>query len=99
MPPDMQVDLLWHISKFTSNVALETRLGWSGYTTDVMKGDYPGQSIVHMLPIIDLDPTDMSRIYSTLLFVIKQAEELNIPTPILTFDQPLWLKAMENVKP
>ena len=66
--------------------------------TDVSKGDYPGQSIVHMLPIIDLDPTDMSCIYSTLLFVIKQAKELNIPTPILTFDQPLWLKAMEIVK-
>ena len=95
MPPDVQLDLLWHVSKFTSNVALETRPGWSGYMTDVSKGDYPGQSIVHMLPIIDLDPTDMSCIYSTLLFVIKQAEELNIPTPILTFDQPLWLKAME----
>lgn len=98
MPPDVQLDLLWHVSKFTSNVALETRPGWSGYMTDVSKGgDYPGQSIVHMLPIIDLDPTDMSCIYSTLLFVIIQAGELNIPTPILTFDQPLWLKAMEIV--
>ena len=98
MSPDVQLDLLWHVSKFTSNIALESRPGWSGYMTDVSKGDYPGQSIVHMLPIIDLDPTDMSCIYSTLLFVIKQAKELNIPTPILTFDQPLWLKAMEIVK-
>ena len=98
MSPDVQLHLLWHVSKFTSNIALETRPGWSGYMTDVSKGDYPGQSIVHMLPIIDLDPTDMSCIYSTLLFVIKQAKELNIPTPILTFDQPLWLKAMEIVK-
>ena len=40
----------------------------------------------------------MSYIYSTLLFVLKQAEELNIPTSILTFDQPLRLKAMEIVK-
>ena len=54
----MQLDLLWHVSKFTSNVALETRPGWSGYMTDVSKGDYPGHSIVQMLPIIDLDPTD-----------------------------------------
>ena len=51
--------------------------------TDVSKGDYPDQSVVHMIPIIDLDPTDMSCIYSTLLFVIKQAEELNIRLTIM----------------
>ena len=66
--------------------------------TDVSKGDYPGQSIVYMLPIVDLDPTDMSCIYSTLFFVIQGDEKLNIPTPILTFDQPIWLKAMDIVK-
>ena len=88
----MLLNLLWHVSEFTSIVALETRPSW--YMTDISKGDYPGQSICHMLPIIDLDPSDMSCIYSTLLFVIKQAGELNIPTPIFTFDQRLWLKAM-----
>ena len=35
---------------------------------------------------------------SRLLTLIQQAEDLNIPTPILTFHQPLWLKAMETVK-
>ena len=56
MLPDVQLDLLWHVSKFSSNVALETRRGWFGYMTDVSKGDDSGQSIVHRIPIIDLDP-------------------------------------------
>ena len=66
--------------------------------TDISKGDYPGQSIVHMLRIIDLNPTDMSCAYSKLQFVVNQAKQLNITTPIVTFDQPLWIKAMEVVK-
>ncbi|KAJ8019194.1 hypothetical protein HOLleu_42380 [Holothuria leucospilota] len=30
-----------------------------------------------------------------MLFVINQARTLNKPTPVLTFDQPLWLKTYE----
>ena len=37
----------------------------------------------------------MTCIFSTLLFVIDQSEKLRIQTPVITFDQPLWLKAME----
>ena len=28
----------------------------------------------------------------------RQAEKLDISTPCLTFDQPLWLKAVEIIK-
>ena len=34
----------------------------------------------------------------TLLYIQSQAEHLNIPTPCITFDQPLWLKAIEIIK-
>ena len=61
----------------------------------VTAGDFPGKSVVNMLPIIDVNPGDMSCIFSTLTFIINQAKELNITTPVLTFDQPLWLKANE----
>ena len=68
--------------------------------SNVSVGKYPGKSIVNLLPIIDLDPSNMSCIYSTINFVIDQAKRLNIETPVLTFDQPLWLKVAEiiNVK-
>ena len=48
------------------------------------------------LPIIDLSPTDPACIYTILEFVIDQEKSLNIRTPVLTFDQPLWLKATER---
>ena len=54
-------------------------------------------SIIKMLPIIDLKPTDPTCIYSTLLFVIDQAAKLGIDTPSITFDQHLWIVALEIV--
>ena len=53
----------------------------------ISNGDYPGKSIVNMLPIIDLDPTDMSCIYSTLNFIADQATRINLETAVVTFDQ------------
>ena len=50
------------------------------------------------MPIIDLNPSDESCIYSTLSYTESQAIHLNIPTPCITFDQPLWLKAVEIIK-
>ena len=61
-------------------------------------GEYPGKSAISLLPIIDINPTDMTCIYSTLKFVQSQAKELNIVTPVIRFDQPLYIKAMEIVK-
>ena len=48
------------------------------------------------LPIIDIDPGNLSCIYSTFNFVSNHANQYNV-TPILTFDQPLWWKAMSIV--
>ena len=48
-----------------------------------------------MLPIINVNPGDISCIFSRLIFVIKQATELTITTPVLTLDHPLWIKANE----
>ena len=63
--------------------------------TNISRGTYPGKSTIMFLPIIDLSPTDPTCIYMALEFVIDQAKSLNIRTPVLTFDQPLWLKATE----
>ena len=51
------------------------------------------KSSLSFLPIIDLNPSDGSCIYSILLFIEEQAKLLNVNTPCVTFDQPLWLKA------
>ena len=33
-----------------------------------------------------------------IVYIQAQAERLNIPTPCITFDQPLWLKAVEIIR-
>ena len=63
----------------------------------VCNSQYPATSSVLFLPTICLDPTDMTCIYSTLLFVSKQAKWYGF-TPILTFDQPLWWKALNIIQ-
>ena len=59
----------------------------------VHKGDHPGESSILFLPMIDLNPGDMTCIYSTLHYISSHARRHNV-TPIVTFDQPLWLKAI-----
>lgn len=65
---------------------------------NVLKGnEFPRTSSVVFLPVIDLDPSDMSCVYSTLFFVSDQAKRYGT-TPILTFDQPLRWKAVTIVE-
>jgi hypothetical protein len=63
----------------------------------VSVGDHPGKVTISFLPILDLNPSDMTCIYSVLIFISEQAKHLHIETPVVTFDQPLWVKAMEIV--
>ena len=70
------------------------RPGWSGLMQMVQKGNHPGQSSVLYLAMIDMNPSDLSCVYSTLSFVSSNAKKYNV-TPILTFDQPLWWKALQ----
>ena len=91
---DTITDLLWHAIYFNPRKNSHTRPGWHGYMSKVNAGDFPGKSVVNMLPIIDVNPGDMTCIFSTLTFIINQAKKLNIATPVLTFP-PLWLKANE----
>ena len=59
---------------------------------------HPTHSNVMFLPVLHMNPNDYTCIYSTLIFLMEQAHKLGIDTPIVTFDQPLWLKAFEIVK-
>ena len=63
----------------------------------VCTGPHPPSADVIMLPIIDLSSSDNHCIYSTLCYIEQQAKQLGIDTPCITFDQPLWLKAVEIV--
>ena len=63
----------------------------------VHHGDHPGKASVMFLPIIDMNSSDTTCIYSTLAFVTEHARRHDV-APIVTFDQPLWWKALMIIR-
>ena len=57
------------------------------------RGSHPGQSSVVFLPMMDMSSSNTTCIFSTLKFVSEHARRHKV-TPIVTFDQPLWWKAL-----
>ncbi len=88
-----QLDVLWK----TSLLLHSPSPAWSGMMQILHSGQYPGKSSVIFLPMIDFEPSDPSRIFSTLKFVATQAVKYNV-TPVLTFDQPLYWKALSIIR-
>jgi hypothetical protein len=89
------IDLIWHAGYYFQE-DLGTRANWAGFMQDVcVSTNRHPVSDIRMLPIIDLNPNDMSCIFSTLTFLEKQAKLLSMETACVTFDQPLYIKAVE----
>src|SRR6218665_1725628 len=85
-----KLDLIWMSRRLNFS-----RHSWSAFMQHVSTGEHNGKSNVMFLPIVDLNPSDDNCIYSTLCFIVTQAKLLNVHTPCITFDQPLWIKAVE----
>ena len=87
LPSDF--DLLW---KFAWS-RRPSRPSWTGCMQMVSENTGPDKASIMFLPMLDLNPSSMTCVYSTMTFVANQARKHNV-TPVLTFDQPLWWKAM-----
>ena len=94
LPDSVNDNLLWQVGWYFRGTS-EPRPNWSGFMESVSVGEYLPPAEFHLLPIIDLEPGNRSCILSTLLFIISQAKLLNMETPCVTLDQPLWIKAVE----
>ena len=83
------INLLWSCSR----VLFEKRTSWSGYMS--VKADVQPleKSVVTMLPVIKLSATKMTALHSLLCFVVEKSKNNKLPTPSITFDQPLYVKA------
>ena len=88
--PTSAIDALWK----ALFLLRPKRPGWSGLMQMVQKGEHQGQCSILYLPMIDMDPSDINCIYSTLCYVSSHAKKHNV-TSIVTFDQPLWWKALQ----
>ena len=83
------LNLLWQVSS-----AERSGPSWSGTMQAIHGGSStarPGMASIMFLPIIDMSPSDMNCIFSTLLCLSKIAHDRNVPC-IITFDQPLFWK-------
>jgi len=56
-------------------------------------GTHPGKVSVMFLPIININPSDTTCAYSILNYIQEHSHQYGV-TPIITFDQPLWWKAL-----
>ncbi len=87
--PTAHLDILWK----TSIMFGVPKPAWSGMMQLLHCGKHPGKSSVMFLPMINMNPSDVTCVYSTLKFIQEHAHRHDV-TPIVTFDQPLWWKAL-----
>ena len=84
---------IWDL--FRSTASLRRSVSeWSGFMRQItINVDADRVHQVEFLPFIDLDPNNMSAVFTTLMFVPNQCKKHKV-APLVTLGQPLWLKAM-----
>jgi len=99
LPSEFYSNLLWHSGRTFGNTP-QHKVNWSGFMQNAFSSYHASycKSEVLLLPIIDLSPSDDTCMFSVLCYIQDQAKLLNIPSPCVTFDQPLWLKAFEIIQ-
>ena len=97
LPQILQLNTLWHLSWELGSSA-GCRPKWGGFMQSACTGSHAPPAATAMLPLINMKPCDETCLYSTLLCIDAQARKLNMPTACVTFDQLLWLIAVEITK-
>lgn len=84
----IKLDLLWTLSW----PVVFDRPAWFGFMQKATTGAFEKKPTITYLPMIDLSSSSYTCIYSTLIFIAKEAAK-NASAAVCTFDQPLWWKA------
>ena len=83
------------VEDISTAISLEASMIW--HDDNLHHEQYTGEYSAMLLPMIDLDASDPSGIYTTMQFVSAQAK-LYYVILNLTFDQPLYWNALTNVQ-
>ena len=97
LPSDGSAAISIYLVCHLLHLCTSTRPAWSGMMRMVHTGDHPGESSVLLLPMIDLDPGNMSCVHSTLKFICGHSPRYNV-TRIITIDQPLLWKSPQVIE-
>ena len=79
---------IWLVSSRISQNACN----WQGFMSKTANGPFQCSTIIYN-PMVPLNPSTWEAVYSTMVFIKKQAENVGQHCAILTFDQPLYYKA------
>jgi hypothetical protein len=71
--------------------------GWQGMLERLTNSEYSDVTRVLQLPFIMSPPTDDETIYTSLTMAINEADKINLKTVFVTFDLPLFMKAVNIV--
>ena len=81
-PLKVQFTLLWHYSWFFG----VSNSNWSGFMQNITQEcSTQRKDQISFLHNIDLNPSDENCLYSTLLYICKQASKLRVEVPSVTF--------------
>ena len=79
---------LWKIGRSLTKCA-----SFSSFMSSMLSSkDHTGVSGITFLPMINMPPTELTCVKSTLHFILQICKERKV-TPVITFDQPLYFKA------
>ena len=87
-------DTLWICGSYLSTSKTP---GWNGYMQAAMKDGNFETTHILALPFINLDPGNLSTIYTALLHAVEGTKSQKQTHCVVTFDQPLYIKAVEIV--
>ena len=90
------LDSLWLASFSLSITPAPSWGGFNQLVTERQSNEFHISDVV-ALPFINLIPSDMSTIYTALLFAQKESSQYSKNYCIVTFDQPLFIKAVDIV--
>ena len=91
----LHLDSLW--LSFAS-VGIESIPGWGGFNHLVTElgSDFQVSDVV-AIPFINLDPTNLSTVYTALLYAQRESSKYNRNYCMVTFDQPLFIKSVDII--
>ena len=89
----LNADLLWIFG-----TGQESFTGWNAFMGKLTEHMPYRMSKVICLPFVNASPNDVSTIYSVLKYSVQNTSKYKISNCFVTFDQPLYQKAVEVVK-
>lgn len=90
-----KLNFLWLYLKYTRNYNF---IGWNGFMSmlTTCRSDYT-VSKINFLPFVNRSPSDYSTLYTVLKYASDLVQKEGMKSLIITFDQPLYVKARDIV--